>query len=1280
MTTIYRNAIAAILGMAMLAGSVAQADSGRGRHRQLYVTPAPGEVRIDGKLDDWDLSGQIEMFVIEATRSTMNAKIAAMYDDEAIYISGEVRDPTPMMNRHDPKTNADRAWDADAVQFRLVLDPEAAYPVQESSFQYRVPNPPEDTRDDIVHLLLWHFTDDGSANLQMHKGMSYRVPRPEWAPHGLVPRDKFDGAYRRWNDGGGYTFEYRIPWSTLGSGDGVAWGTHFRGAKGDFALGSGDGVAGTVQVNWSRPDGLKTGGGSAWSYDILGAPGFPFQSAACWGRLIFAKQGKVPSELVRAGLPPERKLPLEIEYELPADSVHTSIQLFDRDNHAVRILVAQQERPGGVNRERWDGLDDRGRVLPPGEYRWRGVRSDQPLKIQYRFSVHNSGNPPYPTDDNKGGWGGDHGTPTTVVPLADGMLLAWSGSEYGWGIIRTDLQGKKRWGASSDADCMACDGRTIYVSHHHGYPGEVRMLELENARTTRLAAVEAIAPPPGDTPQASRITGLACHGGKLYVAYSQRNLIGVFSTADAALLDTLEVPSPGSLAVRPDGALLVVSEGKIKEWSGATGPWQVCIDSHLDQSQSIAVGPDGTIYVANRGVLQNVSVFDAQGRYLRSLGRAGGRPAVGAYDPSGMYEAGGIGLDAQGRLWVAETTDFPKRISVWDARTGKHVNEFFGGSGYFAYGTIDPARPHEIYAHNVLWEIDWKAYTSQPKTTIWRKTAPNMIEPPGPHGYANVLRVITADNGRQYAWGGSTYKSILMWRDGDVFKPTAAFINLARSHSLFRGTGLPLLDDDPQTYPEGNYFWQDANDDQTVQPDELVALPKSAGRPSFVWLDKNLAVWLGNGRLLAPREVLESGRPLYDVGAAQDTFFSGASRGLQHGYMARDPLGNTYTFATAKGPSLVKWTPDGQMLWNYPDLINWHQSLDLPIGGPGRLWGMTGLMGIAGDYFAHITYFGPNHIFRLDGTYVGAVLQDGRIGGRGAYEGQPEGQGGTFVKLNLDGEQRYFIIHGGQDSRVWEVLGLDAMETLEGGVYVHTEEAAARAAAALAEWEAAKSGRPSLTVVRGRDALDRAVPVAKTLEGGRSFQVRMAYDNANLYLRYDVTAPHPLINATPDPQILFRGGNLIDLQLAADPAADPERKTPAAGDMRLLVTRQDGKPFAMLYRPKVSGFDGEPIVLRSPTGVESFDRIERVEIGLEYQKTDPGFTATVIVPLDLLGLKLESGRKLKLDLGYIFGNSQGTRTAVRAYLFNSSFSANVVDDIPNESRLEPAQWGEATVE
>jgi len=41
---------------------------------------------------------------------------------------------------------------------------------------------------------------------------------------------------------------------------------------------------------------------------------------------------------------------------------------------------------------------------------------------------------------------------------------------------------------------------------------------------------------------------------------------------------------------------------------------------------------------------------------------------------------------------------------------------------------------------------------------------------------------------------------------------------------------------------------------------------------------------------------------------------------------------------------------------------------------------------------------------------------------------------------------------------------------------------------------------------------------------------------------------------------------------------------------------------------------------------------------------------------------------------------EGTQAALRAYWTNNSFSANVTADIPNESRLEPAEWGTAMVE
>ncbi len=1239
----------------------AQNDNGRGRHKQIYAVPAPGAVTIDGSHDEWDLSAEIEMFVIEPTRSTQSATFALMYDAEALYLGAKVNDPSPMMNRHDPKTEANRAWDADSCQFRLTIDPAVGYPISESTFKYKVKDAPEDTRNDIQHLLLWHYTDADQANLQMHTGMTYRSPRPEWEPHGLVPHEHFTAKYLKREDGTGYTFEYRIPWSTLGA---------------EAPLKGGDIVAGTVQFNWSRPDGLSTAGGSAWAYDVLGKPGFAFQSTECWGKIIFSESGNVPAELVSAGVPPERPLPLEFSYELPEDSECT-IQLFNGNGESVRILVAQQQRLGGRNIERWDGLDDQGKPLAEGDYAWKGIYH-QPITAAYRFSAHNSGNPPHPTDDNKGGWGGDHGNPQTVCALPDGMLMAWESCEYGWGIIRTDLNGKKLWGSNQSATFMATDGKLIYTAGDHGFLAapEVKMLEVKDARPARLAnGIAVLAAPPGGDEATDAISGLAYGDGKLYVSYGKRNLIGVFSTKDGSLLATWTVAEPGRLAVRADGSVAVISQGKVVLVSdGVVTPW---IGERLDAPQGIAIGADGTTYVANRGSLQNVSVFDAQGKYLRSIGRAGGRPAMGTYDASGMYEAGGIALDTQGRLWVAETTDGPKRISAWDATSGSNLLEFFGSSGYFGYGAIDPARPNELYAHHVLWGIDWETYSVRPLTTIWRDIEPNMMAAPGPDAYQNHPRMVTTPGGQQYMWGAARKTlTILLRRESDLFKPFAAVMRVGdRDGRYYHATGIASVDADRERFPTGFYFWQDANDDQTVQADECVRMSKELERGSVLWLGKDLSVRLASGHVLTPLETKANGQPVYDMTQAEKSFFGSPS------YLAAEEDGKVYTYTAKKGPSLVGWSADGTQRWSYNNITRWHDALNLPVVKAGRLWGMTGIMGVAGDYLANQTYFGLNHIFRTDGIYVAGVLKDGRMGGRGPYEGQPEGQNGSFVKLKLGDAERFFLIHGGQDSRVWEVMNLDTVKDLEGGVYQHAGAMVAKAESAQQAYLAALSGARKLTIARGRKALDVAEPVKRALEDERGFEARAAYDSDNLYVRYEVTAPNELANGISDPQVIFRGGNLLDIQLGSDSTADPERKTPAPGDLRLLVTRQGGKPHAVLFRPKVAGFTGEAIVLKSPTGTESFDSIEVVEsIGLEYRKNATGFTATVIVPLSQLGLTLQPGQRMKADLGYIFGNKGGTRTAVRAYVNNNSFTANVVDDIPHESRLEPAEWGEAVVE
>jgi hypothetical protein len=152
--------------------------------------------------------------------------------------------------------------------------------------------------------------------------------------------------------------------------------------------------------------------------------------------------------------------------------------------------------------------------------------------------------------------------------------------------------------------------------------------------------------------------------------------------------------------------------------------------------------------------------------------------------------------------------------------------------------------------------------------------------------------------------------------------------------------------------------------------------------------------------------------------------------------------------------------------------------------------------------------------------------------------------------------------------------------------------------------------------------------------------------------------------------------------MATDPDAPDDREDPSPGDIRLVITRQNGEPTAVLYRAKVEGFDGEPIELTSPVDRESFDRIREVSdrIGLQYKEAPTGFRATVTVPLKLIGWEPEPASTVRMDLGYVFGNQTGSDAALRSYWANNSPEANVTDDIPDESRLNPEHWGTAVVE
>ena len=1233
--------IAFALVVCLISARRVAAAGGKARHKRIYAVPTPGEVRIDGKLDDWDLSSQIHIYVSRATSQMRSAYLAMMYDENAFYIGAKVHDQSPMMNRHDPEVNPKRAWDADVCQIFMSLDSSMDYPIQASTWKK--------VRDKrLVTMLLWYYTDRQEPNMALFSGFPFNKPRrPDLNEKGVIPHTHFDAAYRKFENEKGYYFEYRIPWKTL---------------EKDGPPPAGKFLAGTTCVFWSGPQGMKTAKGDSWAYDVMRSPSFPYQTAGCWGKIIFPEEGNIPRELVEKGAPVEEPYPLEFNYELPEDG-YVTVGLYDEDGLLMRNVIVEKRRSAGEIVEKWTGRTLQDEIIEPGTYEWRGIYHDK-ITTEFVTSVHNSGTPPYKTDDGTGGWGADHSSPQTAARLGEHMLLAWRVAESGWGIIRVDATGDKKWGLKDGAEYLAGGKKRFFAAGGHSDPG-VRVYDAAERRPLNFGSGRNRADfPDGGSRETNHVSGLDFRNGRLFVAYRQRELISINDAKSGSVLRTWKVPVPGRLVATGDAEVLVLSQGKVLRVE--EGEVSTFATAHLDEPAGIAADDAGRVYVTNRGELQNVSVFSPEGKYLRSIGTKGGRPRVGRYSSDGMLEAAGCAVGPEGHLWVAETLDGPRRVSVWDTESGENVEEFFGASAYSAFAWMDPEHPDEVYCHNVLWKVDLDTGAKRPWATLWRPHGPN--SPPAPMGsFQYKLRVLTAENGHQYAWGkmNHAHPSYLFIRRDDRFVPLMGFIQVNKRSKFVPHPPYPMMADMDE-YPRGHYLWVDQNDDQRLQKGEISPIER---KYSFQWMDRDLNLYTTGGHIHHPTKVKENGTPVYDFRNPEKVSLE-KGRGIWV-----DPQdGSLYT-------KMYKYDRDGEMLWGVPGSApRWHEFLSEPGPFPGDLWGLTCPLGVAGNFTGSATYFGHMHILTRDGIYVSMVMDP------------PPGQGLSPQNLLCElfcgqlvrpkGMDRYFLLGGDQDGRIMEVHGLNSVRYLEGGTYEVTGAMTEKARTAWQEYERKKSEKQALVIARGgREGLEEAEGISVDAGPNRSFTAGAAYDAENLYVRFEVSAAAGLANSMPDPKTIYAGGNCLDIMLATNPDAPADREKAAHGDVRLVVTRQEGKPRVVMLRPEVEGFEGEPIVLESPVDRAEFDRIQVVRnVKLDYEKRPDGFTATVKIPQDLLEWSPRPGTSVRMDLGYIFGNKTGTNAVKRAYWSDNSFEANVVDDIPDESRLRPAEWGTAVVE
>ncbi|MCX7935692.1 MAG: hypothetical protein N3A66_10605, partial [Planctomycetota bacterium] len=392
----------------------------------------------------------------------------------------------------------------------------------------------------------------------------------------------------------------------------------------------------------------------------------------------------------------------------------------------MRNLLAAAERKAGKQEDLWDCLDDKGELAPPGNYTIKGLYHDG-LHVSYVMSFASPGQPGWQTADGKGAYYGDHTPPSAAAMAEDAGALACPMGEAGQHLIGVDLQGRRQWGLAnrmfgvSDRISLATDGKILWIASSEG-AGRffIWRCDLKTGAYAPWqrqdkdgkAVLDLII---REKDGGANCRGIAWRAGVLAVILAaERKILLLDAETGDTRKELAEMPeNMEACAFLADGRLALVAGDKLLLVDCETGKAQTAVEG-LDSPQGIAVDKDGNFYVSQRGAKMCVEVFGGDGKKIRTIGKIGGRPAVGFFDASGMLMPAQIAIDGKGRLWVPESDCQPKRTSVWNISDGSLAFDLVGTTAYAAGGQINPFDPSRGYSERVEYKIDLEKQTWQP--------------------------------------------------------------------------------------------------------------------------------------------------------------------------------------------------------------------------------------------------------------------------------------------------------------------------------------------------------------------------------------------------------------------------------------------------------------------------------------------------------------------------------------------------------------------------------------
>jgi len=1035
----------------------------------------------------------------------------------------------------------------------------------------------------------------------------------------------------------------------------------------------------------------------------------------------------------RPQVAPAEHPPIAIRYRLPKAG-EVTLAINDAAGRRVRNLVAGALRKAGPNVEWWDGCDDAGKLVPPGTYQVSGVVHD-PLHLRYQFTVYWSGRTPWLTPDGTGGWLSDHAPPRSVAVVGDRVFLGAAVAESGHTIMALDLDGRKLWGTQwldlAGAGLLTAGGGKLYVGSSGGWIGpQVVVSEVDPANFSfrRILQYSYGDNDPG-------LSGIAVLGRTLFVSYRVRNEVvaydmdrlletyqpkpsvheqGKTTDPDQAITARFSVQAPGQLV--PDessSSLLVVAGKQVVRLHPASGQVETVIGSGLEEPAGIALGPDGTLFVSDRGAAQQVKVFSPDGQFVRAIGEPGGR-TVGSYNPRRMANPAGLAVDARGRLWVAEEDYQPKRISVWDAASGKLLQEFLGGPEYGGGGWLDPRDKTKFYYKGMEFALDWRAGTWRLARIFYRM---------GDAAHGHVFAGYTPDRpiyfrGRKfmvYDFHLHTGYTLVTEDRGDGVVPLACVGTCewatggAGRNPWATGARLSceeffsaLGDRDPFRY---NFSWTDLSGDGLMQAEEIhfyenPGFGQEVNRLFTYWgnlIADDLTIYMAGGPGLWRLPVsawTPKGAPIYDLRKAQ-------------------PLGplpcETFQSLTALPDGGVAFVADpilglaggGSVRWTYPN--PWpgvHGSHHAPSAAPGRVIGASRCIGRAhvpglGHVFVTNGNKGELYLFTADGLLVATLFRDCRAAPNwGIFPEATRGMRVDDITLQEEcfgptftgtADGHFYLCCGHHHCSIVEIEGLDTarrfsvkLDVAPRGLAACRDFLVRRAQASLPA-----EGLKIVTVSRAAqpptldgDLSDWAgASFAEVKTDGRlRARFSLRWDDTALYVAAQTWDTTPLSNKAADPRLLFKGGDCVDLQLGL--ARTPERHPPQVqpGDLRILWAVVDGKPLAVFYRYCVPGTpESAKVVFASPVRRIAVDAVEIWrEPSVAFHPMADGYTFEAAVPWSRIGSPSPTGT-IPMDFGVLFSAPTGDVTAERVYWSNKA--AGAVSDVPSEAEVHPQLWG-----